>query len=134
MNLEFLHRSYRSALVVLPVVGLFVFTYLGPMQGAGFALAALLGIVNVRLIEECAVQLIRVGGPRKLRFVLAALLKLVLVYGIGALLLIQGIGSPAALVAGFSMIFAVIVLKAAGRLYVDRTQPAGPVLERKDSR
>lgn len=134
MNLDFLHRSYRSALVVLPVAGLFVLAYMGPVQGAGFGLAALLGIVNVRLIEECAVQLLRVGGPRKLRFAMAALLKLVVVYGVGAFLLIKGVGSPAMLVAGFSLIFAVIVLKAAGRLYVDRKLPAGPVLERKDSR
>ena len=66
--------------------------------------------------------------------ILAVSVKLLVVYGGAALLLFRKISSPAAFASGFTFMFVIIVLKAAGRLYVERTAPVRPVLERKDSR
>jgi hypothetical protein len=122
VKLEFLARCYRSALFLIPLAGLFTLVYAGPLQAAGFVLAALLGVLNLRMIEECAVQWIRPGGARKGRLLAAVAVKMAVVYGGGFVLLTRGVGSPAALAGGFSMIFAVIVLKALGYFYVNRNR------------
>jgi hypothetical protein len=118
MNRDFLARTYRTTLVTLGIVSLFVLSYRGPREALGFGLAALLGVLNVRFIESIAGSWIREGGPRKGRVALAVALKLVLVYGGGFALLASGLAPPIVLAAGFTLIFAVLFLKSLGLLYL----------------
>src|SRR5437016_2906401 len=108
MNLDFLRRCYRTTLVVLGIALPFALTYAGLRAGLGFVAAGLLGVLNLRLIEEFAVHLIRPDGPRRSRVVLAAAIKFPVVYGLGFVLLSRGVGSPPVLAAGFSTVFVVI--------------------------
>ncbi|MBI5838244.1 MAG: hypothetical protein HZB25_13475 [Candidatus Eisenbacteria bacterium] len=128
MEREFLARSYRTTLALLAVVALFTFVYLGPRAALGVAAGAVLGVLNLRLIEELVVHWLRPQGARVGRVALAALLKLALVYGAGYLLLARGWVDPLAAAAGFPMILAVIFLKALGRMYVARAgvEPPAP--------
>ena len=120
MNHEFLARTYRTTLLTAAIATLFVLSYRGPRVALGFGLAAVLGTANLRLIESIVTHWIREGGPRKGRVLLAVALKLVLVYGGGFALLQGGLASPMVLAAGFTLVFAVILLKALGQLYLQR--------------
>jgi len=129
MDRDFLARSYRATLVLLALALPFALVYLGPRFALGLGLGAVLGVINLRLIESLTVNVLRPEGARRGRVLLAAVLKLVLVYGVGYALLARGVGTPLSLAAGFPMVLAVIVLKALGRMLQARTAGAalGPV-------
>lgn len=120
MNRDFLARAYRSTLVLTALALLFVGTYLGAKTALGVGAGAVLGVVNLRLVEELVVHWLRPGGARVWRVLLAAALKLALVYGGGWLLLARGYVAPGAVAAGFPAVLFVIFLKALGRLYLSR--------------
>ena len=127
MDRDFLARSYRTTLGLAALAAAFAAVYLGPRFAVGMAAGAVLGVVNLRLIEELVVHWLRPQGARVGRVALAVLLKLVLVFGVGYVLLARHIVEPLPLAAGYPMVLAVMVLKAVGRLVVARTaaSPAG---------
>ncbi len=126
MNRDFLARSYRTTLALLAVVTLFALVYAGPRAALGIAAGALLGVVNLRLVEELVVHWFRPQGARVGRVLLAVALKLLLVYGAGFALLEARLVAPGPVAAGFPMILAVIFLKALGRAYLARAGAAPP--------
>jgi hypothetical protein len=126
LDRDFLARSYRTTLLLLALVVPFTLVYLGPRFALGVGAGAVLGVVNLRLIEELTVNLFRPAGARPARVAVAAVLKLALVYGVGLVFLVRGVGTPLSLAIGFPMVLAVIFFKAVGRLYLARAG-AGPV-------
>jgi F-type H+-transporting ATPase subunit a len=113
MGLEFLARVRRSSLGLGAVAALFAATYVAPAMGLAVAAGTAWSIANLWLLQRLIVAL---TGPRRgepstlirLGLTMAGVLAL---FGSGALLLFE---LPAiGLMAGFSVPFAVITLKAA---------------------
>jgi F-type H+-transporting ATPase subunit a len=116
MGLEFLARVRSTSLWVIAVTSLFVATYATPLAGLAVAAGGVWSLANLALLQALIVAL--TGSDRR---TLAATGRAVLT--LGALLGLFAFGwflliklSPALLVFGFGMPYAVIVLKAAALL------------------
>ena len=116
MGLEFLARVRRATLWVVAVVSLLTATYATPVQALAVALGAGWSLVNLALIEQLILALTGTergtlpGAQRAAR----ALLGMLLLFAAGAFLLRSL--SPAALMSGFFVPYAVLVLKAGALL------------------
>jgi len=113
MGLEFLARVRRTTIWLTIVVGLLVATYRGPAQGLALLLGAAWCLVNLLLIEKLVVALTNPdrNTPHANARAIRAITGMLLLFGVGALLL--NTLSPIWLLGGFTVPFAVIVLKAA---------------------
>jgi F-type H+-transporting ATPase subunit a len=116
MGLEFLARVRHATFWVAAVVSLLTATYAAPLAALAVALGAGWSLANLYLIERLIVAL--TGEDRGTRGALKsagrALAGMLLLFAAGALLL-QRL-SPAALMGGFFVPYAVLVLKAAALL------------------
>jgi F-type H+-transporting ATPase subunit a len=112
MGLEFLLRVRKTSTWLGGMTALMVATYVNPLLGLAFAAGALWSLVNLQLIEQLVVALTGParGTPAGTRGSGLALLGMLLLFAAGAVLL--ALLSPAALVAGFLLPLAVIVVKA----------------------
>jgi F-type H+-transporting ATPase subunit a len=112
MGLEFLTRVRRTSVWLGGIVALMAATYVRPMLGLAFAAGALWSLVNLQLLERLVVA---ITGPargtsaatRQLGF---AAIGMLFLFAAGGMLLV--LLSPAALVLGFVLPLAVIVIKA----------------------
>lgn len=118
MGLEFLTRVRRTSVVAGFLGSLAALAYLSIPVGVGFAAGLVWSLFNLALIEQVVLGLTAgAPGPRPraaLRRLALALVGSLVLFGAGAWLLTQL--PPLALVAGFTLPFAVIVLKAASRM------------------
>jgi hypothetical protein len=88
----------------------------GPRPAVGFAGGAGLGIANLVLLSALIREIVVLGERSRRRIVRLLAIKVPLVYGGLTALLITRWAPPVAIVAGFTLVLAVIVLKAVGRL------------------
>jgi hypothetical protein len=102
--------AWLGALVVL-VGGV----YLGTRWGLGFAGGALVGAANLVFLTVLVRETVRLGKRRYGRILAILALKIPIVYGGLAGLLIWRVPATVAVVLGFSLPLIVITLKAAGR-------------------
>jgi hypothetical protein len=118
LDSAFIIRSLRTA-VALALLGFVLGAYyLNFAAGVGFLLGALWSIANLYLIKVLIEKVItlakRPAGP----VALLVLVKFPLLYGLGFLVLSWGWYDVLAPLCGFSLPFVVVVLKAAGRLWL----------------
>jgi hypothetical protein len=125
LGLEFVTRVVRTSAVVAPLVALFLATYVSPASGASFALGALWGSLNLLTVSSFVRTLFGKENPSKLRVAGIVLLKFPVLYASGLLLLMVGIFPLGSLVSGFSLILAVILLKAFGALVAEKLRERG---------
>lgn len=119
MGLEFLARVRRTTLWLGAVTALLTGTYRTPLAGLALALGVAWSLVNLWLLERLVVAL---TGPGRgtvagLRGAGGAALGMTGLFAAGAALLLTL--SPIALLVGFLVPFAVLVLKAATMLVLD---------------
>jgi len=116
MGLEFLARVRRTALWVGLVAALVTATYAAPLLALGVALGAAWSLANLALLERLIVAI--TGAERSslpsVRRAVQAVAGMLALFAAGGLLL--RLLSPAALMAGFFIPYAVLVLKAAALL------------------
>ena len=116
MGLEFLARVRKTSTWMGGVLALMAATYIRPMGGLAFGAGVLWSLLNLSLLEQLVANLFgpdRVTPASRQRLGLAVLGFLPL-FAAGAVLLT--LLSPVALLAGFLLPLAVIVLKAASQL------------------
>lgn len=113
MGPEFLARTFRATVLTALAATLAVAVAWNPATGAAVLLGAAWSLANLRLLETA----VRAFGPRgqvePLRAAVALLLKGPVLYAAGWWLLAAG-WSPPALLAGFSLPFAVLTLHGIG--------------------
>src|SRR5215831_6371990 len=116
MGLEFLARVRNTSTWLGGVIALMTATYASPLIGLAFAAGGLWSLVNLQLLERLVVTLFGParGTPDGTRRAGFALLGMLVLFAAGALLLT--LLSPTALVTGFALPLAVIVVKAATRI------------------
>ncbi|KPJ48785.1 MAG: hypothetical protein AMJ41_04250 [candidate division Zixibacteria bacterium DG_27] len=116
MGLEFIARVIRTSVVVSLIQLPFVALYFDYRYSLGIVLGCLWGVVNLYFLRSVIVCYTKLSQRSKRQLLLLLLLKFPLLYLVGYLLLEWSLFPVMSLVVGFTLIFAVIVLKALGRL------------------
>ena len=119
MDHSFLNRIFRSALILSLVLGVVAAFHFGWRTGLDFTVAAVWGSLSLKFLQLFVIEASRPEGVRPASLILATLLKFPILYGSGALYMIFARPSGGAILAGFSLVFLVIVLKFLGRALVD---------------
>jgi len=123
---SFLRRVLRGSLVVSALGGLVGASLVSGDWGLGFAAFGLWATANIWALARVLRLLV---GPRRspVELILALVLKMPVLYGVGFLLLWQGGFPPVSVVCGISVPLAVIFLKMIGRIVAPRVaMPTSP--------
>lgn len=118
MDLAFLARVRKMSIITGAVAAIVLGTYYGLGFGGGFALGLAWSLVNLHFLGNLIKNVITTEDKRTAHVVVAVVLKFPLLYALGFLLITRDWLSIGGLVAGFSWPFAVLVLKAFGRVYL----------------
>ena len=116
MGLEFLKRVQRATLVVGVIAFAFVGLYYDVSFGLGMLIGCLWGVANFWAITRVLTAVMTRGPIDRHRAFIFAAIKFPVLYVAGFLLLRSGWFEPISLVAGFSLLFLVVLLKALGRV------------------
>jgi len=131
MEADFLRRVYKASAAMAALIALCGAAYIGALWALAFLLAAAWSVANLWTLERLLTVVVRRGR----RTAIAGLfcLKLPVLYAVLALYLLFVPWSAGALLAGLTLPYAVIVLKALGLSLVEsmgRT-PLPPRAERE---
>jgi len=135
MGLEFITRVVKTSVIVSLIQLPFVAIYFDYRYGLGILLGCLWGVVNLHFLRSVVVCYTKLSGRSKRQLLLLLLLKFPLLYLVGYLLLKSSLFPVLSLVVGFTLIFAVILLKALGRLLLslDEFKTEGSIFDSKSS-
>ncbi len=123
---NFLNRSLRMTAALLLLVLLFGWLYFGVWESLSIFSGGVWGVVNILFLRMAVLALLRSGGPDKLTVAGIALIKFPLLYYAGYCLLTFEKFTPGYIVAGFSIFFAVIVLKVIARAILKMDESPSP--------
>ncbi len=123
MGLEFITRIIKTTAVVSLVVSLCISYYFDWKIGLGFFVGAAWSLINLFFIRTLIKEVVSPNEARKSITAVLALLKFPLLYVAGYFIVASEFFSVYALLAGFSLLFAVIVLKVLGRLILGLDVP-----------
>jgi hypothetical protein len=116
MGLDFINRVIKTSLVLAVLGFLFVTVYYDFRFGAGILAGAVWGCLNLLFLANLVTEVFSPGREvRKGRVILIAVVKFPLLYATGYLLLRIRYFPAESLVAGFTLLFVVMFLKAMGR-------------------
>jgi len=114
-------RTIRSSLVVTAILCPFLLVHLGSRWALGFALASLWNIVNVGMISFVVREFL---GPRRWRILIPLFaIKFPLLYGLGMWGLQSRTIPIGSILAGFHIIFVVLILKALSHRVLEISHP-----------
>jgi hypothetical protein len=115
MGLEFITRTLRTSGIVLLISLLFGIYYFGALPAVAFFSGGVWGMLNLMFITSLVRVAIRPGGADVSSTIVWMVIKFPLLYLSGfALLKVPGFDAVALLL-GFSLILAIILLKVIGR-------------------
>ena len=97
------------------LVAVAIWAYLGFPWFLGFVGGALIGAANLVFLTVLAREILTLEKKKRLRIAAVLAIKVVMVYGGLALLLVWDLPPTLAVVVGFALVLVVITLKAAGR-------------------
>ncbi len=123
MGLEFITRIIKTTAVVSLVVSLCISYYFDWKIGLGFFVGSAWSLINLFFIRTLIKEVVSPNEARKSITAVLALLKFPLLYVAGYFIVASEFFSVYALLAGFSLLFAVIVLKVLGRLILGLDVP-----------
>jgi F-type H+-transporting ATPase subunit a len=130
MGLEFLARVRKTSTWLGGVLALMAATYVSPLLGLAFAAGGVWSLVNLQILEKLVVSVMGPARttPEGIRGAGFALLGMPVLFAVGALLL--SLLSPMALLLGFLLPLAVIVLKAVAQALLGSSMWGGLVNHR----
>jgi len=118
MGLEFLDRTVKTSVVVLLIFFPFGLYYFGVFPAIAVLSGGAWGVLNLIFTSALVRATVRPGRIDKRRAYGLAFIKFPLLYGSGYLLLKIPRFEPLLLLAGFSILMAVMILKTLARLVV----------------
>lgn len=118
MGLEFLKRVQSATAVVGAVTFVLVAVYYDASWGLGILAGCGWGIANFWALTRVLTALLTSDGVQRRRALIFAAIKFPVLYILGFLALRSEWFPPISLLAGFSLLFLVILLKAAGRTFM----------------
>ena len=116
MGLEFISRIIRTTLIVAVILLLFGSVYYRPSEALGCFVGAIWGVLNLYFIKILITEVLTPEETRKRVALVLALIKFPALYVVGYFILASGWFSAGSLLVGFSLMFAVTVLKVLGRM------------------
>ena len=119
MDLAFINRVIKSTLVLGALIFIFGSVYFNWVYSVGIFAGTIWGSANLWFIRQFIINYITPGERDTKKLALLAVIKFPVLYIAGFLALWLGWFPVASFVIGFSLIFAVILLKALGRLIVE---------------
>lgn len=127
MGIEFIHRVIKTSLILAALISLFVTFYYRFNYASGIFVGCGWGCLNFYFLTNLITQATNPGGIDRKRVGLLVLVKFPLLYLSGYFLLRLKYFPVTSLLAGFTIIFAVILLKALGLMII-------PATEKKDEK
>jgi hypothetical protein len=118
LDTAFLNRTLRASLFLTALSFLMLSYYVGTGWALGFTLGALWSAANLLLLRELIVRWLTPGDRPWAPLLLLILAKFPLLYFVGYWILRQSHYPVTAPLLGFGLPLAVMVLKAAGRLWL----------------
>lgn len=115
-ELDFIHRTLRTTGVVLLICLIFGLYYFGVYPTLAFFSGGIWSMINFMFVAALVTATIRRDGADKGRALGLAVVKFPLLYLTGYFLLKVSQFEPLHLLAGFSMLLVIIVLKVVGRV------------------
>ncbi len=119
-DLRYVRRIALTSAWLGALAALLLWVAAGSRWALGFAGGAALGVANLLLLSALIRAIVVLGRRDRRRIAWLLAIKVPLVYGGLAALLLSRFAPPASVVIGFSLFLAVIVLKAIGRLITGR--------------
>lgn len=125
MGLEFLKRVQSATAVVGALTFILVSVYYDMSWGLGILVGCGWGIANFWALTRVLTAVLTLDGVHRRRALIFAAIKFPVLYFLGFLALRSEWFPPISLLAGFSLLFLVILLKAAGRsfMHLDDRRP-----------
>ncbi len=120
---DFLARARKTTIVTGLVLFPVIATYFGLGHGAAWVLGCAWSLVNLYFIGLLVDVVLRRAGNNRGRILLAAFVKVPVLYTVGFVLMKTAQLPLVALLVGFSWPLVVIVMKAAGRLVLRLDAP-----------
>lgn len=124
MGLEFISRVRHATLVVGVLTFAFVSLYYSPTFGLGLLVGCLWGVANFWALEHVLTAVLRPDTVDRRKAFIFAGIKFPVLYAAGFVILWKGWFEPVSLLAGFSLLFLVVLLKALGRTVMKMDQAA----------
>lgn len=134
MGLEFIKRIIRTTAILSLIVALALAVYHDGTFAFGFLVGTAWGLANLFAIRLLVAELINPAGARRKMILPVALVKFPVLYVGGYLVLASEAFSVLSLLAGFSLMFVVIILKVLGRLYLGLDTFGFPLRQREAKR
>ncbi|MBD3235497.1 MAG: hypothetical protein GF330_02195 [Candidatus Eisenbacteria bacterium] len=101
------------------LLGLLLWRLIGGRWALGFGAGTLLGMANLLLLGALAREVVRTSPRRAGRIAALLAVKIPLIYGgLAALILLMAF-PPLAIVCGFSLVLVIVILRAAGRALLE---------------
>jgi len=124
MDLNFIDRTLRTSGIVSIVILIFGSFYYGFNPSLSVFTGIIWGMVNLYFLSLLIRATLRPEGADKMSALVLLFIKIPLLYFTGYLMVTSPFFNPLLLLAGFSVVLVVIVLKAAGRalLGLDQTK------------
>ena len=126
MGLEFLKRVQSATAVVGALAFVLVSVYYDMSWGWGILVGCAWGIANFWALTRVLTAVLTLDGVQKQRALVFAAIKFPVLYVIGFLALRSEWFPPIALLVGFSLLFLVVLLKAAGRAFMHLDDTRSP--------
>ena len=115
MGLEFIGRVIKTSLVVSAFILIFGAVYYDWNYSLGISIGLLFNCANLWVIRGLIEQTITPSARRPLPILLISVVKFPVLYLIGYLILKADIVPVTSLLVGFTLLFAIVVLKVIGR-------------------
>ncbi len=120
MERDFLKRTRTMAVGLTALVALYGAVYVSLLWAVQYAVTSCFSIVNFWLIEKLVVAMF--AERNRIKSLIWAVVKFPLLYFIAFLFFRNGGFSTTGFLFGFNTIFIVLILKAAGKMYIEASQ------------
>lgn len=111
---NFIIKSLKIAVVITIILAPFSLVYFSPSVAIGFTAGAVWNILNVYLLFQASNVLVPSDEAKKMMGIIAGIVKFPVLYGLGYVIIKYAGASLYGIIAGFSLIFVVLVLRAVG--------------------
>jgi len=119
MGLTFINRVIKSTLILGALIFIFGSVYFDWLYSLGIFVGSIWGCANLWFIKQFVVGYVTPGQRDAKKLAILAVIKFPVLYIVGFLILRLAWFPVSAFVIGFSLVFAVILLKALGKLIVE---------------
>lgn len=116
MGLEFITRIIRTTAVLAMIVALYLTMYYSGNVALGFIIGVVWSLTNLFFIKGMVTELITPNETRRDVAIVLGLIKFPVLYVGGYFIVASGYFSVYSLLAGFSLIFPIALLKVLGRV------------------